>query len=209
MRSTGQQVAKKEGKYTFFLSSDDGSLMWLNGEKVVDNGGCHGETEQGSDKFPLPGAHDLTVHMCERWGGNVLKMRYQGPDTGNSKITVLEQALQRVVAAEDKLPSNRLPLHTSHSDALALTYCPEFQVNGADLGRMAKACNSADTGKVQKALANKMFTTCRDWCLYDFNQPVSYRWQPVGSCWEVSAVCDRYPTEQASAVAHKHTICEA
>ncbi|CAE6914126.1 unnamed protein product [Symbiodinium natans] len=98
MRCTGQLVTKKEGNYKFFLSSDDGSVMWLNGEKVVDNDGCHGEEEQGSsDKFLLPGAHDLAVDMCEYWGGEVLKMRYQGPDSGNSKITIPGQALQHVV----------------------------------------------------------------------------------------------------------------
>ncbi|CAE7843573.1 unnamed protein product, partial [Symbiodinium microadriaticum] len=208
MRCTGQLVTKKEGNYKFFLSSDDGSLMWLNGEKVVDNDGCHGEIELGSsEKFLLPGAHDLTVHMCERGGGENLKMRYQGPDTNNSKITVPEQALQHV------LESNCLPLHTSHSDALALTYCPELKVNGVDLGSVAKACNSADTGKVQKALANKMFTTCGDWCIYDFDQPekVSYRWHPAGSCWAASAACNgnRYSKIQADAVARKHKICVA
>eukprot|EP00439_Symbiodinium_sp_Y106_P057072 s365_g8.t1 len=103
IRCTGQLVTKKEGNYKFFLSSDDGSFMWLNGEKVVDNNDCHGERERGSsDKFLLPGVHDLAVDMCEMYGGEVLKMRYQGPDTGNSKITIPEKALQYVVAAEDK-----------------------------------------------------------------------------------------------------------
>ena len=63
--------------------------MYLNGEKVVDNNGCHGEQERGSgDKFLKPGAHDIVVDMCERGGGEVLKMRWKGPDSGNSKSKI-------------------------------------------------------------------------------------------------------------------------
>ena len=66
-----------------------GSLMYLNGEKVVDNNGCHGEQERGSgDKFLKPGAHEIVVDMCERGGGEVFKMRWKGPDSGNSKVKI-------------------------------------------------------------------------------------------------------------------------
>jgi len=94
-RCTGRLVTKKEGSYKFFLASDDGSLMYLNGEKVVDNNGCHGEQERGSgDKFLKPGAHDIVVDMCERGGGEVLKMRWKGPDSGNSKVKIPATALK-------------------------------------------------------------------------------------------------------------------
>eukprot|EP00439_Symbiodinium_sp_Y106_P033651 s2404_g4.t1 len=66
-----------------------GSFMYLNGEKVVDNNGCHGEQERGSgDKFLKPGAHEIMVDMCEMGGGEVLKMRWKGPDSGNSKVKI-------------------------------------------------------------------------------------------------------------------------
>ncbi|CAE7264387.1 dlpC [Symbiodinium natans] len=69
--------------------------MWLNGEKVVDNNGCHGETERSSTKKKYKaGSHPLVVDMCELGGGEVLKMRYKGPDTGNSKKTVPKSALR-------------------------------------------------------------------------------------------------------------------
>ncbi|CAE7375856.1 unnamed protein product, partial [Symbiodinium pilosum] len=92
---TGHLLTKKEGNYKFYLASDDGSLMYLDGKKVVDNNGCHGEQERHSDqKFLKPGYHKLAVDMCELGGGEVLKMRYEGPDTDNKKITIPKKALK-------------------------------------------------------------------------------------------------------------------
>ena len=72
-----------------------GSLLHLNGEKLVDNNGCHGETEKSShEKFLPAGVHSLVVDMCEMGGHEAFKVRYQGPDTGNSKITVPMSALK-------------------------------------------------------------------------------------------------------------------
>ena len=77
-----------------------GSLMYLNEEKVVDNDGCHGETEKPSNRKFLPaGVHSLVVDMCEMGGHEAFKMRYQGPDTGNSKITVPTSALKHDIQA--------------------------------------------------------------------------------------------------------------
>ena len=40
--------------------------MYLNGEKVVENDGCHGELEKGSsDKYLVAGPHEIVVDMCE------------------------------------------------------------------------------------------------------------------------------------------------
>ncbi|CAE7864868.1 dlpC [Symbiodinium microadriaticum] len=95
LQCTGQLIIKKGGQYNFFLSSDDGSKMWLNDKQVVDNDGCHGDRERGSSKAKYTaGAHKLVVDMCERGGGEVLKMRYKGPDTGNSKKAVPKSALR-------------------------------------------------------------------------------------------------------------------
>ena len=123
-RCSGHLVTKISGDYQFFLSSDDGtwaeqlryiavssiltrsatarnriwlkgSLLYLDGEKVVDNDGCHGETEKSSEqKFLAAGSHKLAVEMCDVSGGEVFKMRYQGPDTSKSKITVPKWALK-------------------------------------------------------------------------------------------------------------------
>ena len=45
------------------------------------------------------GVHNLVVDMCEVGGGEVFKMRYQGPDSDNDKVTVPKWALKHRVQA--------------------------------------------------------------------------------------------------------------
>ena len=46
--------------------------MYLDGQKLVDNNGCHGEQEKSSgDTFVAKGTHRVTVDMCEMGGGEV------------------------------------------------------------------------------------------------------------------------------------------
>ncbi|CAE7940333.1 unnamed protein product, partial [Symbiodinium necroappetens] len=95
LRCKGYLSTKKSGHYKFYTASDDGSLLYLNGAKVVDNNGCHGEQEKSSeDKYLSAGIYELVVEMCEMGGGEALKVRYEGPDTGGSKVTVPASALK-------------------------------------------------------------------------------------------------------------------
>ncbi|CAE7630192.1 rsgI3, partial [Symbiodinium microadriaticum] len=98
IRCSGYLSTQNAGNYKFYTASDDGSLLYLNGEKVVDNNGCHSERERSSQqKFLGPGIHHLVVDMCEKGGGERLKMRYEGPDTGNSKVAIPPSALKHEV----------------------------------------------------------------------------------------------------------------
>ena len=49
IRWTGKLRAPTEGKYKFFLESDDGSRLYLDGKQVVDNGGLHGMDEKSGE----------------------------------------------------------------------------------------------------------------------------------------------------------------
>ena len=83
------------GGYKFHTASDDGSLLYVNGERIVDNNGCHGEEEKSSNsKYLSIGLHHLMVDFCEKSGGQSLKMRYEGPDTGDSKVIVPASVLK-------------------------------------------------------------------------------------------------------------------
>ena len=44
--------------------------------------------------FLPAGTHHLVVEMCEMGGGEAFKMRYEGPDTGGSKVAVPASALK-------------------------------------------------------------------------------------------------------------------
>ena len=68
--------------YSFYLSSDDGSKLWLDGEAVLDNDGRHGN-EIVSGKIPLKaGFHAIRIAYFNASGDGVLQLSY---GTGNEK----------------------------------------------------------------------------------------------------------------------------
>ncbi|MEI6297445.1 MAG: PA14 domain-containing protein, partial [bacterium] len=71
-RHTGFLKITKAGKYTFYLSSDDGSKLWIDGALVIDNDGL--QTLREMD--PLPGhfqPNDGHYVMQEKSGSVDLK----------------------------------------------------------------------------------------------------------------------------------------
>src|SRR5688572_28996510 len=46
IRWNGTIKVPKDGKYKFFLESDDGSRLFIGGKQVVDNNGLHGMEEK-------------------------------------------------------------------------------------------------------------------------------------------------------------------
>ena len=75
--------------------------MYLNGEKIVDNDGCHGERERHSHHKSLSvGAHHVVLDMCEMGGGQNFKFHYQGPDTGVAKVKVPSSVLRHEAKAQ-------------------------------------------------------------------------------------------------------------
>jgi hypothetical protein len=75
-------IIEKAGVYTFYLSSDDGSKLYIDKKKVVDNDGLHGmRTAYGKVKL-VRGQHYLFATMFEKGGDAGMKLIYKGPDTG-------------------------------------------------------------------------------------------------------------------------------
>ncbi|MDI9638966.1 alpha-L-fucosidase [Kamptonema cortianum] len=65
-----------QGIYTFRLTSDDGSRLWIDSRLVCDNDGLHG-SEAVEGKAPLAaGLHDLRLHWFNKTGGLDLKLEY-------------------------------------------------------------------------------------------------------------------------------------
>src|SRR5205814_786050 len=72
LRFSGTLTIAKEGSYTFFTDSDDGSRLYVDGKMVVNNDGLHG-MEEKSGKIQLqPGAHALVVTYFNNGGGEGL-----------------------------------------------------------------------------------------------------------------------------------------
>ncbi|MGB8195209.1 MAG: alpha-L-fucosidase [Chitinophagaceae bacterium] len=67
----------KDGAYTFFISSDDGSKLFLDDTEIIDNDGDHGSVEKSGKAFLKKGYHKIKVMYFDSGGGNDLKVSMQ------------------------------------------------------------------------------------------------------------------------------------
>ena len=67
------------GEYHFYLQSDDGSKMYIDGSKVVDNDGGHGLIEKEGTVKLAKGRHALSVEFYNNIGGYWIDAFYKGP----------------------------------------------------------------------------------------------------------------------------------
>jgi autotransporter-associated beta strand protein len=85
---TGVLNVAAGGSYTFSTASDDGSLLYLDGQQLVQNDFAQGLTERFGSVSLTPGLHSLIVKFGQGTGGGGMHAYYQGPDTSDSKILI-------------------------------------------------------------------------------------------------------------------------
>ena len=66
---TGSLNVLATGNHTFALNSDDGSLLFIDGALVVDNGGPHGAQIVSNSVSLTAGIHPFEVQFFEDFGG--------------------------------------------------------------------------------------------------------------------------------------------
>jgi alpha-L-fucosidase len=86
LRFTGFLVVPADDFYRFALRSDDGSLLRLDGELVVDNNGLHGAVEKHGARPLGKGLHPIEVVWWNRTGGAELKLSWARPGTPFAEI---------------------------------------------------------------------------------------------------------------------------
>jgi hypothetical protein len=97
---TGYLYIEKAGSYYFYLNSDDGSRLYIDGNQVVNFDGLHGKSGS-NDGFGVrssaiqlsAGPHDIRVIFFENISGQFLSVAYQGADTDNAKMYIPDAAL--------------------------------------------------------------------------------------------------------------------
>ena len=83
----GDLDIEKAGEYTFKLGSDDGSLLTVNGEKIVDNDGSHAmKYKEGSIELQ-PGVATVRVDYFQGPGDMKLSLTMIGPDDITLNLT--------------------------------------------------------------------------------------------------------------------------
>ncbi len=67
-----------DGNYTFYTSSDDGSKLFIDGNRIVDNDGLHGTRTRSGSTWLKAGPHNLVVTFFERSGGDEIFAQWSG-----------------------------------------------------------------------------------------------------------------------------------
>ena len=86
LRFTGFIDAPKDGMYVFYTTSDDGSLLYVGDEIVVDNDGHHGAEEKCGAVALGKGLHEFTVHYAQGGGDRRLDVNWEGPGVKKGAI---------------------------------------------------------------------------------------------------------------------------
>jgi hypothetical protein len=70
LRCQGQIVVTDSGYYDFSLGSDDASVLYINGSKLIDNDNNHGHTVMSAAKMLERGVHSFRLDYAQIGGGN-------------------------------------------------------------------------------------------------------------------------------------------
>jgi 4-amino-4-deoxy-L-arabinose transferase-like glycosyltransferase len=82
----GQIQVPETGEYVFGTSSDDASLLFIDGELVVDNGGDHGDRYAEGRILLDAGWHDFRLLYAQSGGGMNLALFWTPPGQGRQVI---------------------------------------------------------------------------------------------------------------------------
>ena len=86
MHITGYVEAPRDGNYTFFTTSDDGSLLYIGDMLVVNNDGFHGAIEKGDTILLKAGKHQFKVDYYQGGGTGSILVSWSGPGVNKETI---------------------------------------------------------------------------------------------------------------------------
>lgn len=90
---TGDITVEEGGVYDFYVGGDDGVVLYINGEEVVDNDGEHGFRTRTGEIELEPGTHEIEVRYFENYGRAGLKLEWEGPDTNGRELVQADTEL--------------------------------------------------------------------------------------------------------------------
>jgi alpha-mannosidase len=88
---TGFIKVPSDGLYDFYISSDDGTRLYVSDSLVIDNDGLHGEGEMLGEIALKAGYHPIYLPMFQATGDEALELSIEGP--GIPKQLVQESML--------------------------------------------------------------------------------------------------------------------
>ncbi|MBL0869506.1 MAG: hypothetical protein IBJ18_02900 [Phycisphaerales bacterium] len=85
-RFSGKITVPQAGTWTFSTNSDDGSDLWINGTRVVNNDGLHSPQVRSGTIVLTEGTHDFVARVFDNGGGNAVIVSWQAPGATTSTI---------------------------------------------------------------------------------------------------------------------------
>jgi len=82
----GYVEVPKDGVYTFYTRSDDGSQVFIQGELVVDNDGSHSARTRRGNIALQPGKHPIRVAYFEDFLGETLEVGYEAAGVPRQRL---------------------------------------------------------------------------------------------------------------------------
>jgi len=76
LQYTGKIFIAEPGAYTFYTESNDGSLLYINGNVIVDNDGTHSLREASGTVALDAGLHDIVVEYFQNNGSEALTVSW-------------------------------------------------------------------------------------------------------------------------------------
>ena len=86
LRLSGEIEIPANGRWNFYLSSDDGSGLRIGDELVIDHGGVHSSGAKRGAVDLKAGRHPISISMFERSGGEELSLSWSGPGVARTPI---------------------------------------------------------------------------------------------------------------------------
>jgi hypothetical protein len=128
---TGYINLQSDGQYTFYTSSDDGSILYIDGIQVVSNDGLHALSQQSSSIGLKAGLHAISVGYFNATGDKGLQVSYSGPGITMQAIPL--SALYRVSNGSNLLPAVNVSntvngLNYNYYEASSYSVVPDFSV---------------------------------------------------------------------------------
>ena len=86
LRLSGEIEIPTTGVWNFYLTSDDGSGLKIDGKTIVDNGGIHGNAMKRGSATLDAGRHAIDIGFFEASGGETLSLSWSGPGIARQPI---------------------------------------------------------------------------------------------------------------------------
>ena len=85
-RYQGYIAVPRDGIYDFFLVSNDGSKLYIDGKELIENDANHGAVEEPGRVGLKAGLHKIHVKYFQCGGGKALKVSWSGPGIEKHEI---------------------------------------------------------------------------------------------------------------------------